>query len=136
MSRRLFLERIAALIGISVAAPVARAAAPRKVELQRSPVAGFQYHQGEAIWPLLMVGASLSLVREPGNAHDLRAVRVDWQGQKLGYVPRIDNAAASHLLDAGHVLHAEIVTLRDSDNPWDRIEFAILLADGGDDNGG
>jgi len=136
MSRRLFLERIAALIGISVAAPVARAGAPRKVELQRSPVAGFQYHQGEAIWPLLMVGASLSLVREPGNAHDLRAVRVDWQGQKLGYVPRIDNAAASHLLDAGHVLHAEIVTLRDSDNPWDRIEFAILLADGGDDNGG
>lgn len=136
MSRRLFLERIAALIGISVAAPVARAAAPRKVELQRSPVAGFQYHQGEAIWPLLMVGASLSLVREPDNAHDPRAVRVDWQGQKLGYVPRIDNAAASHLLDAGHVLHAEIVTLRDSDNPWDRIEFAILLADRGDDNGG
>lgn len=136
MSRRLFLERIAALIGISVAAPVARAAAPRKVELQRSPVAGFQYHQGEAIWPLLMVGASLSLVREPGNAHDPRAVRVDWQGQKLGYVPRIDNAAASHLLDAGHVLHAEIVTLRDSDNPWDRVEFAIFLADRGDDNGG
>ena len=136
MSRRLFLERIAALIGISVAAPVARAAAPRKMELQRSPVAGFQYHQGEAIWPLLMEGASLSLVREPGNAHDPRAVRVDWQGQKLGYVPRIDNAAASHLLDAGHVLHAEIVMLRDSDNPWDRVEFAIFLADGGDDNGG
>lgn len=136
MSRRLFLERIAALIGISVAAPVARAAAPRKVELQRSPVAGFQYHQGEAIWPLLMEGASLSLVREPGNAYDPRAVRVDWQGQKLGYVPRIDNAAVSHLLDAGHVLHAEITTLRESDNPWDRVEFAIFLASGGVDNGG
>jgi hypothetical protein len=129
MNRRLFLERIIALIGISVAAPVARAAAPRKVELQRSPVAGFQYHQGEAIWPLLMVGASLSLVRESGNAYDPRAVRVDWQGQKLGYVPRIDNAAASHLLDAGYMLHAEIVTLQESDNPWDRVEFAIFLAD-------
>lgn len=136
MSRRLFLERIAALIGISVATPMARAAAPRKVEPQRSPVAGFQYRQGEAIWPLLMVGASLSLVREPGNAYDPRAVRVDWQGQKLGYVPRIDNAAASHLLDAGHVLHAEIVTLRESDNPWDRVEFAIILADRGAENGG
>lgn len=135
MNRRLFLERIAALIGISVAAPVARAAAPRKVELQRSPVAGFQYHQGEAIWPLLTVGAFLSLVREPGNAHDPRAVRVDWQGQKLGYVPRIDNAAVSHLLDAGHALHAEIVTLRDSDNPWDRVEFAIFLVDRGTENG-
>lgn len=136
MSRRLFLERIATLIGISVAAPVARAAAPRKVELQRSPVAGFQYHQGEAVWLLLTVGASLSLVREPGNAYDPRAIRVDWQGQKLGYVPRIDNAAASHLLDAGHVLHAEIVPLRESDNPWDRVEFAIFLADRGAENGG
>lgn len=136
MSRRLFLERVAALIGISIATPVARAAVLRKVELQRSPVAGFQYHQGEGIWPLLMVGASLSLVREPDNAYDPRAVRVDWQGQKVGYVPRIDNAAASHLLDGGHVLHAEIVTLRQSDNPWDRVEFAIFLADRGDDNGG
>jgi hypothetical protein len=135
MSRRLFLERVAALIGISIATPVARAAVLRKVELQRSPVAGFQYHQGEAIWPLLIVGASLSLVREPDNAYDPRAVRVDWQGQKLGYVPRIDNAAASHLLDAGHMLHAEIVTLRESDNPWERVEFAIFLANRGDDNG-
>ncbi len=95
MSRRLFLERVAALIGISIAVPAARAAVIRKVELQRSPVAGFQYHQGEAIWPLLMVGTSLSLVREPENPHDPRAVRIDWQGQKLGYMPRIDNAAAS-----------------------------------------
>lgn len=37
MSRRLFLERVAALIGISIAVPAARAAVIRKVELQRSP---------------------------------------------------------------------------------------------------
>lgn len=136
MSRRLFLERIAALIGISVAVPNAFAATSRKVELQRSPVAGFQYHQGESVWPLLMVGASLTLVRESDNSYDARAVRVDWQGQKLGYVPRIDNAAVSHLLDAGHGLHAEIVSLGESDNPWDRVEFAIFLADRGTGNGG
>ena len=135
MSRRLFIERIAALIGIGVATPAVRAAAPRKVELQRSPVAGFQYHQGEAIWPSLRAGASLSLVREPGNAYDPRAVRVDWQGQKLGYVPRVDNAAASHLLDTGHMLDAEIVALRESDDPWDRVEFSIFLADRGADDG-
>jgi len=34
------------------------------------------------------------------------------------------------------MLHAEIVTLRESDNPWDRVEFAIFLADRGADNGG
>ncbi|MBL8487573.1 MAG: HIRAN domain-containing protein [Rhodocyclaceae bacterium] len=131
MSRRSFLERIAALIGIGVAAPVARAVATRRLELQRSPVAGFQYHQGEAVWPLLMAGAALSLVREPDNAYDPRAVRVDWQGRKLGYVPHVDNAAVSHLLDAGHALHAEIVSLRESNDPWDRVEFSIFLADQG-----
>lgn len=135
MSRRLFLERAAALLGISIATQVARAAEPRKIELQRSPVAGFQYHQGEAIWPLLMVGASLSLVREPGNAYDPRAVRVDWQGQKLGYVPRIDNATVSHLLNSGHALEAQIIALRDSDNPWKRVEFAIFLTGRGADDG-
>ncbi|MDY0071959.1 MAG: HIRAN domain-containing protein [Thauera sp.] len=131
MSRRLFLERISALIGISVATPVVSATVPRKVELQRSSLAGFQYHQGEVVWSSLVEGASLSLVREPGNAHDPRAVRVDWQGQKLGYVPRIDKAAVSHLLDAGHVLHAEIVALQESGNPWDRVEFAIMLVERG-----
>ncbi len=127
MSRRLFLERVAALIGISIAVPVARAAVIRKVELQRSPVAGFQYHQGEAIWPLLMVGTSLSLVREPENPHDPRAVRIDWQGQKLGYMPRIDNAAASQLLDRGESVSAAITALNVSANPWERIEFAVYL---------
>jgi hypothetical protein len=135
MNRRLFLEWFAALTGIGIAAPEARAVAIRRVELQRSPVAGFQYHQGEAIWPSLMVGASLTLAREPDNAYDSRAVRVDWQGRKLGYVPRIDNAAASHLLDTGHVLEARIVDLQNSDNPWDRVEFAIFLAEPEADDG-
>ena len=127
MSRRLFLERVAALIGISIAVPAARAAVIRKVELQRSPVAGFQYHQAEAIWPLLMVGTSLGLVREPENPHDPRAVRIDWQGQKLGYMPRIDNAAASQLLDRGESVSAAITALNVSANPWERIEFAVYL---------
>ena len=127
MSRRLFLERIAALAGFSVAAPLVQASAAKRIELQRSPVAGFQYHQGETVWPLLTVGASLNLVREPDNAYDARAVRVDWQGQKLGYVPRIDNAAVSHLLDNGQLVSAEIVALQPSNNPWDRIQFAVYL---------
>lgn len=127
MDRRSFIERIAALIGVGVAAPAARAETAPPIELQRSPVAGFQYHRGEALWPLLAVGATLDLVREPENAHDQRAVRIDWQGQKLGYVPRIDNAAVSHLLDNGQTLDATIVSLQASSDPWQRIAIAIRL---------
>lgn len=154
MSRRSFLGRIAALIGMGIAAPTVRASTnnppvkdalpavdyrelelpglpnqSRRIELQRSPVAGFQYHNGEALWPLLTVGAALDLVREPDNVHDPQAVRVDWSGAKIGYVPRVDNTAVSHLLDTGESVTAEIVTLQVSDNPWKRIEFAVYLKD-------
>ena len=54
-------------------------------------------------------------------------MRIDWQGQKLGYLPRIDNAAASHLLDSGRTVTAEIVALQASHNPWDRVEVALYL---------
>lgn len=128
MNRRLFIERIAALVGLGVAVPQVQAASLQQIELQRSPVAGFQYHQGEAVWAKLQVGESVSLVREPDNAFDPRAVRIDWQGHKLGYVPRIDNAAVSHLLDNGQGVSAEIVSLKESDNPWDRIDFAVYLS--------
>jgi hypothetical protein len=128
MNRRLFIERIAALVGLGIAVPQVQASSLRRIELQRSPVAGFQYHQGEAVWANLQVGESVSLVREPDNAFDPRAVRIDWQGHKLGYVPRIDNAAVSHLLDNGQGVSAEIVSLKESDNPWDRIDFAVYLS--------
>ncbi len=127
MSRRLFFERIAALVGVSVATPLAFATPSRQIELQRSPVAGFQYHQGEMVWQMLAVGTPLTLVREPENHYDPRAVRIDWHGHKLGYVPRIDNAAVSYLLDNGQGVVAQIVSLKDSTNPWDRIELSIHL---------
>ena len=134
MSRRLFLERIATLCGLGAAAPVLRAAPTPQptrppVELQRSPVAGFQYHLGEAVWAELAVGAALTLVREPENRYDKRAVRVDWQGHKLGYVPRVDNTAVSHLLDRGQSLRTEVVGLRESPDPWERVAFAVYLLD-------
>lgn len=127
MNRRHFFERVAAVIGLAATAPLVQATVSRRLELQRSPVAGFQYHQGEAVWSLLTDGAALDLVREPENAHDARAVRIDWQGRKLGYVPRIDNATVSQLLDRGERLQAEIASLHTSNNPWDRVELVVYL---------
>ena len=125
MSRRWFLKKIAALVGLSAAAPVIQASPSRSlvqpIELQRSKLAGFQYHQGEVVWSMLTVGTALNLIR------DARAVRVDWQGHKLGYVPRIDNAAVSHLLDNGQSVRAEIAVLQVSDDPWKRVGITIYL---------
>ena len=128
MNKRQFFKRVATLLGISAVAPLAQAAANREIEIQRSPVAGFQYHQGEKLWRRLRLGATLELVREPGNPYDPRAVRLDWRGRKLGYVPRRENTAVSQLLDNNQALSARVVNLRESDDPWERIEFVVCLS--------
>ena len=151
MTRRLFFERIATAVASMAMVPVAKASthvdevatfsvlpnnavsnrvqitANRSIELQRSPIAGFQYHQGETIWADLQVGDRLRLVRESENAYDERAVRVEWQTHKLGYVPRHENAAVCHLLDRGEIVTADITALKLSNDPWERIEFTIYL---------
>jgi hypothetical protein len=93
--------------------------------LQISPVAGFQYYQGEALWPQLQEGQMLKLIREINNPYDNRAVRIDWQGYQLGYIPRMDNTAISQLLDHKEEMSALIIGLKKSNNPWERIEVEV-----------
>jgi len=127
MNRRFFLERITALIGISTVAPAVRAAGKQSIELQHSPVAGFQYHHGESLWSRLTPGVPLSLVREQNNPYDPRAVRIEFDGVKIGYVPRAENATIAHLMDSGRHVSASILAVRESSNPWDRIEISLSL---------
>lgn len=95
------------------------------VILQTSPLAGFQYHAGRAIFPLLGVGDRLSLHREPDNPHDPRAVRVDWRGAPLGYVPRLDNLDLARLMDRGTRVEARILHLEKTRDPWRRVLLEI-----------
>ena len=95
--------------------------------LQDSPLAGFQYHEGRTLWPQMHVGDALTLIREPDNSHDARAVRVEWQGHMIGYVPRRENADVARLLDRGQKLDARIVRLSDVRDPWARVRFEILI---------
>lgn len=130
MDRRSFIERIAALIGIGRAASPAPTNGARQIELLRSSVVGFEYHVFKTVWPWLTVGTKLDLVREPDSAFGRRAVRVDWQGWRLGYIPADDTAAVNHLLHNGQHVVAEVIGLDASALPWDRIEFALYLNTG------
>jgi hypothetical protein len=95
--------------------------------LQDSPLAGFQYHAGKELWPRMRVGDALTLIREPDNPYDAKAVRVEWQGRKIGYVPRRENDDVARLLDRGRVLSARIVRLSAVRDPWSRVRFEILI---------
>lgn len=127
MIRRTFLK---SLFGAAVALPfTARPAQPAPVVLQHSPLAGFQFHHGEAVWTSLSLGDPLVLVREPDNPHDDRAVAVHWRGRKLGYVPRTDNCTIAQLLDCRRPVSARILRLKETNNPWRRITLEISLLD-------
>ncbi len=95
--------------------------------LQDSPLAGFQYHAGKTLWPRMRVGDALALIREPDNVHDAKAVRVEWQGQKIGYVPRRENTDIARFMDGGETPVARISRLAEVRDPWLRVRFEILI---------
>lgn len=99
-----------------------------RILVQSSPLAGSQYYAVAELWPQIRVGDRLTLVREPGNRHDPQAIRVEWNGRQLGYVPRAENRAVATALDAGEKLEARVSKLRADLNPWRRIEFEVFLS--------
>jgi hypothetical protein len=98
-----------------------------RILLQDSPLAGFQYHAGKQVWSQMQVGDALTLIREPDNSYDAKAVRVEWHGHTIGYVPRRDNADAARFMDSGQVLEARISRLAEGRDPWSRVRFEILI---------
>ncbi len=92
------------------------------------PLAGFQHHRAEGVWPFLHVGAVLSLRRERWNRHDPQAVAVYYRQEKLGYLPRADNAAVARWLDQGRLLRASIASLREGAQPWGRVQLRVEFA--------
>ena len=111
----------------AIPATAAEPATNAKILLQNSPLAGFRYYEGKRLWQEMKVGDTLKLIREPDNSHDSNAVRVEWRGEKLGYVPRADNEALARFMDRGLKAEARITRLKKSRNPWQRMEFEVYL---------
>ena len=96
------------------------------IVVQRSPLAGFRHYEAPRLWRELAPGHRLALVREHGNAHDSNAVRVEWNGRMLGYLPRRDNAAVARQLDRGAVLEARVAMVRENRNHTVRVDVEIV----------
>lgn len=107
--------------------PAHAATAQIRQVLQQGTVMGFRHYEGKQVWQELHVGQALSLVREADNVHDDRAIRVEWQGHMLGYVPRADNIDLARLMDNGATVEARITKLEKSRRPNNRVQFEIYL---------
>ncbi|HET9043124.1 MAG TPA: HIRAN domain-containing protein [Burkholderiales bacterium] len=122
------MNRRAALAGLAVLLAAGTLQAQTvKLLVQSSPLAGFRYAEASQVWSELRLGDALELVREPDNPHDRNAVRVDWRGRKLGYVPRAENEALAWAMDRGERVTGRISRLQPHPNPRLRIEFEVLV---------
>jgi hypothetical protein len=108
-----------------IAADAGRASA--RIVVQNAPLAGFVYYDGQAVWERMKTGDRLTLTREPGNPHDANAVRLEWDGRMLGYVPRKDNADLARQMDHGARVEARITELSRLPNGRHRISYEISI---------
>ncbi|MCL2114974.1 MAG: HIRAN domain-containing protein [Methanobrevibacter sp.] len=100
-----------------------------KIFLIESTIAGTHYVENiKKIEPNLKVGDRLDFYREPNNSHDEKAILVKHRGDKIGYVPRVDNEILANLMDAGKLLYGEL-SYKNYEGDWLRIDFDIYLED-------
>jgi HIRAN domain len=125
--RRAIVLAATLLAAILLGLPLVAAAQQVRMLVQSSPLAGFTYSEAPQLWQRMQVGDALALTREPDNAHDARAIRVEWQGHKVGYVPRAQNAAVAWAMDRGASLSARISRLLPHANPRKRVEFEVFV---------
>ncbi len=129
VNRRTFLHTLlslpAALLG--GAAPAVGQTAGRRTTIGRFHVAGFQYHRGPALITAMRRGDPLRLVAEPRNPYDGNAVRIEYGGEHIGYVPRRENQGISGLLRDGARVEARVIDSRPNEEPWRmlRVEAAL-----------
>ena len=81
----------------------------------------------QEVWDEMREGDRLALVRERDNPHDPFAVRIDWRGTKLGYLPRSDNRAVAAEIDKGTPIGARIGRLSRDPNPWKRLRVDVYV---------
>ena len=93
--------------------------------VQSSPLAGFDHYDAAASFDAMKVGDVLVLVREPDNSFDVNAVRVEWHGVKLGYLPRHENHAVAVEMDKGGKIEARVARLRHHPNPRERLLIEV-----------
>jgi len=124
---RKLLAMVVLVAGLAITLPAAAEESAAEILIQVSMTAGLRYHEAKAVWEEMQVGDPLTLVREPENPYDARAVRVEWHGHKLGYIPRTENEAVARQMDRGNPLQARLTKLVYYRNHRRKLELEVFL---------
>lgn len=72
--------------------------------------------------------AQLDLFREPDNQADKWAIRIEFNGQKIGYVPADKNEMIARLMDGGKAIRGSLVEKGRQGNWW-KVYMEVSLVD-------
>jgi hypothetical protein len=97
------------------------------IVVQHSGLAGFRYYEGSRVWNDMKVGDRITLIRERQNPHDPGAVRVEWRGHMIGYVPRRENGHLARQIDHGVRFTGRIIALDRTRNGRNRVSYEIFV---------
>ncbi len=125
MKRSQFIKNLFALGGLAVL-PANVFINYQKFYLLQFFVAGFRFYRGMELLDVMQEGDMLELVREPENEFDECAIALHWNNEKIGFIPREENALLSRLIDADALdLIAEITHLNKEVKPWENVHVAV-----------
>lgn len=72
--------------------------------------------------------AMFKFVREPNNEADTWAIKIEYEGQKIGYMPADKNEMLARLMDGGKTLQGTLLEYELQGNWW-KIYFEVSLVD-------
>ena len=109
---------------------VANAVKPllQEIHLFDSFVAGTMSLKDPSVLDALTEGDKLSLRREVNKFDENAIALLSPSGEKIGYVPEMDNVIFARLMDAGKVLSARIDSI-DRKGSFSQIRIGIYLVD-------
>lgn len=86
----------------------------KKIKIYDNYVRGVNFRKNDFFEAKLSIGDIVQLVREPDNAHDRFAVKVEKKGMFLGYIAAYENIVLAMLLDQGVHLEASVSNLKEN----------------------
>jgi len=123
--RRTFMRGAALLLPLVFGRQADAKVVKQHYQMNRFSIAGFQHYSGPRLLNRLNKGTLLRLIAETNNRYDCYAVRIEWRGHKLGYVPRSDNRHISRLLLQGAKLQARVIERKTNADPWQALRVEV-----------
>ena len=100
----------------------------KEIHLFDTNISGTSFAEDNSVYEALEENEKLILQRE-NNKFDSKAILIlNHQKQKLGYIPERDNAVFSRLMDAGKLLIAKVISVRNT-NGYYHVGIGIFLVD-------